>query len=311
LGLKAWRDRLINALSDLCVWQTRRDPRDSPHAEQGLFDQLDGLVEACSRQQPTQLAIQATQWYHHLLVQPGQTLAFCSPLAAQAARAVEGLGSLPPGDEAPPTVLMTHAAARLPGLRGLLAAMAQAWLEAHEGLPRPRAASDDFGDDLLLDGDHATFDAAPVAVLAPEAPARAAHGLAGVLMQGDLVQGHLGSVTPLPLAQPIEAGPARLHFEGRDYLLHDGPFTLGSQAGCHLRLDAGEHPQVADRHCDIVFDRRSYLLLNRSRQGTLINDSAVAGTVALHAGDRIRLGVQGPVLRFLGRCPAPAYHTTA
>lgn len=314
LGLRAWRDRLINALSDLCVWQTRRDPRDAPHAEQGICDQLDGIVEACSRQQPTQVAIQATQWYHHLLVQPGQTLAFCSPMASQAARAVEALGSLPPGDEAPPAVLLTHAAGRLPGLRGMLTALAQAWLETADGLPaRPRPASDDFGDDLLFETELASLETAPVNVLAPETPARAAHSLADALRRGDVVRVHLGSVAPLPLAEPVEAGPARLHFQGRDYLLRDTTFTLGSQAGCNLRLDANEHPDVAERHCDIVFDRRSYLLLNRSRQGTLVNDAPVATSVALHAGDRIRLGAQGPVVRFLGRspAPAPAYHTTA
>jgi hypothetical protein len=312
LGLHAWRDRLINALSDLCVWQTRRDPRDAPQAEQGLYDQLDALLEACSRHQPTQIAVQATQWYHHLLVQPGQTLAFCSPLASQAVRAVEALGNLPPGDEAPPTVLLTQAAARLPGVRSLLGAMVQSWIEVADGIPRPRAASDDFGDNLLVDAGNAAFDATPVAVLSPEAPARAAHGLAEVLRSGDPVRWHLTSVAPLPLAEPVEAGPARLHFAGRDYLLHEEPFTLGAHAGCQLHLDPGEHPAVADRHCDIVFDHRCYLVLNRSRQGTLVNDMPVSGSVALHAGDRIKLGSQGPVVRFLGRpVSAPVYHTTA
>src|SRR5262249_4945566 len=46
LGLKVWKDRLINALSDSCVVQTRRDPREVPLAEQGLFEQLDALLEA-------------------------------------------------------------------------------------------------------------------------------------------------------------------------------------------------------------------------------------------------------------------------
>src|SRR5207237_176408 len=104
----------------------------------------------------------------------------------------------------------------------------------------------------LFDAGHATIDASPITVLAPEAPARAAHSLADAVRHGEAMRGHLASVAPLPLAEPVEAGPARLHFQGRDYLLHDATFTLGSQAGCHLRLDASEHPQVADRHCDIV-----------------------------------------------------------
>ena len=153
----------------------------------------------------------------------------------------------------------------------------------------------------------------PVTVLAPEAPARAAHSLAEALRLGEPGQRHLASVAALPLAEPVEAGPARLHFQGRDYLLHGGTFTLGSQAGCNLLLDAHEYPQVADRHCDIVFDRRTFLLFNRSRQGTLINDAPITASAVLRAGDRIRLGAQGPVLRFLGQSPAqvPMYHTTA
>jgi hypothetical protein len=311
LGLRAWQDRLINALADLCVWQTRRDPRVAPQAEQGLFDQLDSLTDACQRRHPIQLAVQASQWYHHLLVQPEQTLAFCSPLVSQVVREVEPLGNIPPAEEAPPAILLTHDAGRLPGLRNMLTALAQAWAESAAGPPAPRRAasvSDDFGEDLMFDAGHESADRAVITVLAPDGPARAAHALAEAL-RGEPNQGHLASVAPLPLAESVEAGPARLHFQGRDYLLHGGPFTLGWQATCSLPLDAREHPQVAERHCDIVFDRRTFLVFNRCNHGTLVNDTSVVGSIVLHAGDRIRLGAQGPVLRFLGQTPARMYTT--
>ena len=314
LGLRAWHERLINALADLCVWQTRRDPRDAPPAEQALYDQLDTLIDACPRRQPIQLAVQASQWYHHLLVQPAQTLAFCSPLASGAAREVEALGNIPPADETVPAILLTHQAGRLPGLRGMLTALAQAWAETADGLPaRPRAATDDFGEDLLFDSSAERLENTAVAVLAPEAPARAAHALAAALRESAPGCRHLTSLAPLPLAEAVEAGPARLHFAGRDYLLHGATFTLGAQADCNLLLDAHEHPQVADRHCDIVFDRRTFLVFNRCNHGTLVNDTSVSGSVILHAGDRIRLGTQGPLLRFLGQLPTQAnlFYTTA
>src|SRR5207244_5522970 len=60
LGLRVWQHRLINALADLCVWQTRRDPRDAPMAEQGLFEQLDFLIDSCQRRQPIPLPVQPT-----------------------------------------------------------------------------------------------------------------------------------------------------------------------------------------------------------------------------------------------------------
>src|SRR5260370_1238811 len=175
--------------------------------------------------------------------------------------------------------------------------------------PPPPPPADDFGEDPLFDDAPESVEHAAVAVLAPEGPARAAHSLAEALRIGEPTRGHLASVAPLPLAESVETGPARLHFQGRDYLLHGGPFTLGTQAGCRLLLDAHEHPQVADRHCDIVFDRRTFLVFNRSNHGTLVNDTSVVGSVVLRAGDRIRLGAQGPVLRFLCDIPARIYTT--
>jgi hypothetical protein len=314
LGLRAWHQRLLNALAEMCILQTRRDPRDSPQAEQGLYEQLEALVDACQQRQPIQLAVQASQWYHHLLVQPGHTLAFCAPLAGQAAREVEALGNIPPGDGTTPAILLTHQAGRLPGLRGMLLAQAQAWAEPVADLPsRPRTTVEDFGEELMFDAPPAAVLNAAIAVLAPEAIARAAHTLAEALRVADPAGRHLEALAPLPLAEPVESGPARLHFGGRDHLLHAATFTVGSQAGCNLVLDAQEHPQVADRHCDIVFDRRTFLLFNRSRQGTFVNDAPVSGSVVLRAGDRIRLGPDGPLLRFLGHAPAATalFHTTA
>ena len=49
LAWDVWRARLLNALADCCVLQSRRDPRDSPAAEQALFEQLDTLLDASRR----------------------------------------------------------------------------------------------------------------------------------------------------------------------------------------------------------------------------------------------------------------------
>jgi hypothetical protein len=43
------------------------------------------------------------------------------------------------------------------------------------------------------------------------------------------------------------------------------------------------------------------MLLDRSRDGTLVNDCLISGSIVLHPGDWIRLGRDGPALRFLGR----------
>jgi pSer/pThr/pTyr-binding forkhead associated (FHA) protein len=47
--------------------------------------------------------------------------------------------------------------------------------------------------------------------------------------------------------------------------------------------------------------RGAYLLRDRGRHGTLVNDCVVTQPTALHSGDWIRLGPGGPLVRFLGQ----------
>jgi hypothetical protein len=162
----------------------------------------------------------------------------------------------------------------------------------------PAEATDDFGENLLLAHPGET---GSVTVLAADAVARTAHALASCFLRGDLPRGHLDTVAPLLPPQREEVGPARLHFRGRDYLLSGLVFTLGRQPGCDLVFDGGLHPEVAPRHCEIVFDHQTYLLRDRSRAGTFVNERPVQQQVRLHPGDWIRLGPDGPLVRFLGQ----------
>src|SRR5581483_3443688 len=41
LGVRAWKDKLLEAVADRCVRRSRRDPRASAPAEQALYDQLE------------------------------------------------------------------------------------------------------------------------------------------------------------------------------------------------------------------------------------------------------------------------------
>jgi pSer/pThr/pTyr-binding forkhead associated (FHA) protein len=82
------------------------------------------------------------------------------------------------------------------------------------------------------------------------------------------------------------------------------PFTLGRDPGCNLVFEAALFPGVAPHHCDIVLDQRAFTLHDRSRQGTLLNDRLVHRIAPLHSGDWIRLGPDGPVLRFVGQAGA-------
>jgi hypothetical protein len=59
-----------------------------------------------------------------------------------------------------------------------------------------------------------------------------------------------------------------------------------------------------------VQDRHGYQVRDRSRHGTLLNDRPMTAQTLLHPGDTIRLGPNGPVLRFLGQSPGLRRLTT-
>jgi hypothetical protein len=300
LGLRFWNERLLNALSDLCVRQHRRDPRDAPMAEQSLYDQLEPLTDAALKYQPIHLAVQGQQWFKHFLVHPEQTVQFCAPLVRQAAHEAEHLLLGWPASELPRCILLTHQAGRVPGLVEALRKLVLPSSSAETRLPLSNETTyheDDFGEELMFPD---TEERGGVMVLPPEAPARSAHGLAELFRQGALAAGHLETMAPLPAQPPVDSGPPRLHFLGRDYLLGESSFTLGSEVGCQLQFDRREYPDVSARHCEVVCDQRVFTLHNSCREGTLVNDYLVSGSIVLHAGDRVRLGLGGPLLRFLG-----------
>ena len=95
--------------------QSRRDPRDAPAAEQSLYEQLDSVMDSSMQGRFLHVAVQATQWYQNLLVHPEDTLHGCLSLAQQSVREIESLVMFDYG-QAPPVLLLTAMAARLPGL---------------------------------------------------------------------------------------------------------------------------------------------------------------------------------------------------
>ncbi|MBI3822298.1 MAG: FHA domain-containing protein [Planctomycetes bacterium] len=301
LSLRSWKERLLNVLAELCVHQHRRDPRDAPQAEQSLYDQLDLLTDSSQKHQAIQLGVQGQQWFKHLLVHPEQPAQFCAGLARQAAHEAEHLLVCWPASELPRCILLTHQAGPLPGLVEALRALVLPSASAETKLPANQETNfheDDFGEELMF---AESSEPIGIRVLPPEAPARAAHGLADAFRKGALPVGHLETIVPLPAIPPVDAGPPRLNFAGLDYLLRDQGCTVGSQFGCQLHFDRTDHPEVAPRHCEITCDQHEFTLHNRCREGTLVNDHPVVGAIALQPGDRIRLGPHGPIVRFLGR----------
>jgi hypothetical protein len=297
LGLRVWRERVLNAVADRCILQSRRDPRDCPDVEQALFDRIDDLLDACHHGRPLSIPLQAGSWYQSVRFQPEDTLAASAALTRLALEQVEQVWEA--SGVRPGSVIVDAAAARSPGL---LAGLRDRFVVEQ---PEPRrftrlqmSSSEDFGEGLLeAEGERGVS----VLPLGPDAAGRAAHGLAAHFARGDLPAGHLDVSAPLPLPLPAEAGPARLEFLGEEYLVDSDPFTLGRQQPCDLVFDGAAYPMVAPRHCEIVQAGDGYTLRGGSRTGTLLNERPVLHAASLLPGDVIRLGPSGPALRFLGQ----------
>jgi len=161
---KAWKDRLLDAVSDRCVRLCRRDPRDSAEAEQALFEQLDDALERARAGQRVNLTVRTAHWYQDLILQPDDLDGYCAALARCSADAVrELIAGLP---VPPRAVWLTQTAGRLPGLG----------LAVHQNTPEGTA----------------------VEVLPGGAVAHAAAALVPRWLAGELPRTHLDTVLPFP-----------------------------------------------------------------------------------------------------------------
>jgi len=175
LNIRAWKDQLLNSLADRCVRTCRRDPRDTPTADQALYEQLDDAIDRVRKGQKATLSIRGANWYQDLVQQSDDFDGYCAGLVKQAVFAMKELTLTAP--EPPVTVWLTHTAGRLPGLAAAL----------HE---------------------HAA-ERSEVSVLPADFGARAAVALAGRWQRDELPRTHLDGSIPLP-----ESAGARLRDTG-------------------------------------------------------------------------------------------------
>lgn len=165
LGVKAWNEKLLDAVADRCVRLCRRDPRDSAAAEQSLFEQLADALDWARGGHRVRLNVRTAHWYQDVVQEPEEFEGYCAALARQAAESVRELitgAGLP----LPPRVVwLTHAAGRLPGLVRAV----------HQNTPEGTA----------------------VEVLSAAAAAEAAAALVPRWLSGELPRQHLDATMPI------------------------------------------------------------------------------------------------------------------
>jgi hypothetical protein len=167
LAVKAWKDRLLDAVSDRCVRLCRRDPRDSAEAEQALFEQLDDAFDRARAGQRIGLTVRTAHWFQDVVQQPEEIETHCALLCRLAGESVRDFTSGIGLTEPPRAVWLTDSAGRLPG----------------------------FVRAVQLN----TPETTAVEVLPPNAVAVAAAGLVPRWLGGDLPRAHLDSAIPLVL----------------------------------------------------------------------------------------------------------------
>ena len=164
-SVRAFKDRLLDALADRCVRLCRRDPRDSATAEQALYEQIDDALDRTRSDRPFKLTVRSDHWYQDIPQQPDDFDGYCANLVRQAVAGVRELVASVALPEPPRWVWLTHAAGRLPGLAAAL----------HQNVAERTAVS----------------------ILPPQATARAAARLAGGWKAGNQPHPHLDAVIPL------------------------------------------------------------------------------------------------------------------
>jgi hypothetical protein len=293
LSAPVWIRKLLDGTAQRCIRLSRRDPRDSAEADQSLYLQLTRLIEKPPVDDDfLSLALNTPQWSQHLMMRPTELMSFCLPLVQQALLLIKQVHDvILAAPQAGPLagVVLTPLAAGLPGL---LPALERSLATP----PAPVYTPQDLGAGLLQE---AVFPPG-VHILQPDDLARSVLGLGSLFRAGRIAPG-FRDTAPVPRPFLDDAGPPRLHFQGHDYELGLGVFSIGRDSGCTLVFPSEQYPHVSAHHCDVLLDQRHYTLRDHSRHGTLVNDRPVRQYLSLHSGDRIRLGPQGPVLQFFGR----------
>ncbi len=164
-AVKAWKDKLLDAVADRCVRLCRRDPRDSADAEQALFEQFDDALDRTRAGQRVNLTLRTKHWFQDVIQQPEDFDGHCAALARGAAESIRDFLSEAGLPIHPRAVWMTHEAGRLPAFARAI----------HQNTPEGTA----------------------VEVLPPNAVAQAAAALAPRWLAAELPRAHLDAMIPL------------------------------------------------------------------------------------------------------------------
>jgi len=275
-GIAALHDLWAKRVAELFVRGTRFDPLHVAATEQALYDRLPDLLELLCREESVLFEMEAGGGMHSVRLTRSQ-------LAAATDAAYEGIVQLvrlrkPARERA--TLLLSHRAAGLPGLRERLDAIADTGIVS---LPQGAAAGGALeGRDRIRSPDEAL----PFVTRLPASgtvPPPREEGAAKSTVRPDQRPTHL------------------LHL-GRAYPITERPFVLGVAipAGSRGLNLTGATAGVSRNHCSVYRGGDRVLVDDHSTHGSFLNDQRIDGVAELAAGDRLRVGSPGIELQLIG-----------
>jgi hypothetical protein len=199
LSQSSWKNRLLDAVADRCIRQSRRDPRDSAQTEQHVYEQLENALDSCRHGKNFEILVQTASWYQNLLLKPEDLTASCHRLVESTVGRVKEMLAATRAGGPLQRILVTRAAERLPGLAVALAAQC---IESE--LDSAPETTEDFGEDLVESPPRGTA----MNALNPDSAAQGAHLVAGQVCRRELAPGFHELVLPLPSCAD-QRGPGR------------------------------------------------------------------------------------------------------
>lgn len=275
-GLMGLMDAFARRIADAFVRSTRFNPFRHAETEQALYDRLPGWLDALRTESRLELRLPYAGEEVNVTIERDEMLS----VAAGFYRAVAQLLAQHREPNRGLVVLVSHRLARLPGLVGELARLDDARIETLEEGHAARSA--------LL----ATLQANGVDVkLLKRLPWR------GAPVRLDAAE----------RASHAEAPPAVANAARATHVVHGGTAYRVGARGIVIGRDADparrtivvpdNHSGVSRVHAEIQLRDGELKLRDSSRYGTYVNEKKVAGEVALHPGDIVRVGSPGIEVR--------------
>ncbi|MDX1388588.1 MAG: FHA domain-containing protein [Acidobacteriota bacterium] len=270
-GLAGLHDRWARHIASLFVRKTRFDPLHSAPTEQALFNGLPVWLGRLRDDDVTVAVLEAGDTEYTVELARTDIVAAVDDEFARIERLV-GLAKIP---EEPLTLLLSHRAAALPGLRSRLARIEGAEVVALQ----PEAATTGalrHARSIRSSGDELPFVVRlPAGRPSPPRPV----------------------AVPPSAARPVGAPdpPTHLLLDGAAHPVTSEPLVLGvavppGTRGLNL---TGPTAGISARHCSVYRVGNEVVVEDHSADGSFVNGERVVNRRVLMTGDRLRLGTPG------------------